>query len=132
MSSKTFLKIGVAFGILAIVLIFLGVNFVPRIFASSSSQGNVVVAINQSYILHTHYTNEQYQRAIALQVSGYQRHLMSNYVPSMAMIGFRTPPMSNYVPSMAVIGFRTPPMSNYAPSIAITGFRTPPMSDYMP
>ena len=40
MSNNTYLKFGAAVVILAIVLIFLGVNFVPRIFASSSPQQN--------------------------------------------------------------------------------------------
>ena len=38
MSTKTTLKVVIAFGILAMVLIFLGVNYVPRIFAASSSK----------------------------------------------------------------------------------------------
>jgi len=37
MSNKFLLKFVVAFGVLAILLIFLGVNYVPRISASSSS-----------------------------------------------------------------------------------------------
>jgi hypothetical protein len=68
MSNKSLLKFGVAFVVLAGVLIFLGVNYVPRIFASSSPQRNTVVDVNQSYILHSHYHNSQYQRAIAPQL----------------------------------------------------------------
>jgi hypothetical protein len=98
MSRKTLLKFVVGFGILAAVLIFLGVNFVPRIFASSSTERNVVVAINQSYILHSHYHTVQYQRAIAPQVSGYQRHLMSNYAPSIAVSGYQRHLISDYKP----------------------------------
>ena len=116
MSNKSLLKFGIAFGLLAAVLIFLGVNYVPRIKASSSPQGNVVAAGNQYRI---NYLDEQYQRAIVPQLSN-------------VVTGFRTPPMSNFVPSIAITGFRTPPMSSYVPSIAITGFRTPPMSDYAP
>jgi hypothetical protein len=44
MSSKTLIKSIVAFGVLAIVLIFLGVNFVPRISAFSPARGNTVDA----------------------------------------------------------------------------------------
>jgi hypothetical protein len=68
MSNKSLLKFGAAFVVLAVVLIFLGVNYVPRIFASSSPQRNTVVDVNQSYILHSHYHNFQYQRAIVPQL----------------------------------------------------------------
>ena len=44
MSTKTLIKFGVAFGVLAIVLIFLGVNFVPRIKAFSTVNENTVNA----------------------------------------------------------------------------------------
>ena len=44
MSSKTLLKFGVALGLLAIVLIFLGVNFVPRAKAFFSAKGSIVDA----------------------------------------------------------------------------------------
>jgi hypothetical protein len=44
MSSKTFTKFVVAFGLLAIVLIFLGVNYVPRISAFSTANENIVDA----------------------------------------------------------------------------------------
>ncbi len=37
MSNNRFLKISVAFGLLALVLIFLGVNYVPRIAAETSA-----------------------------------------------------------------------------------------------
>lgn len=40
MSDKTFIKFGVAIGVLAIVLTFLGANFVTRISASSSAKKN--------------------------------------------------------------------------------------------
>jgi len=145
MSNKSLLKFVVAFGLLALVLTFLGVNYVPRIYASSSAQRNGVVAGNQTRI---NYIDEQYQRAIAPQLSyvmsdwierhpstvksGFRTPPMSNYFPSIAVGGFRTPPMSNYFPTIAVSGFRTPPMSNYFPSIAVSGFRTPPMSNYFP
>ena len=69
MSNKSLLKIGVAFVLLAFVLIFLGVNYVPRINASSSAEGNNVVAGKQTHLLHTHYINSQFQRAIAPQLS---------------------------------------------------------------
>ncbi len=44
MSIKTLLKFAAGFGLLAIVLIFLGVNFVPRIKAFSLANGNTVDA----------------------------------------------------------------------------------------
>jgi hypothetical protein len=115
MSIKSLRKVGIAFGLLAAVLIILGVSFVPRIFASSSSQGKVVVTINQSYILHSHYSNEQYPRAIAPQASGYQRHLMLNYVPSVVLSGYQRHLMSNYFPSNAVSGYQRHLMSAYKP-----------------
>jgi hypothetical protein len=68
MSKKSLLKFGAAFVLLAALLIFLGVNYVPRIFASSSPQRNIVIDINQSYVLHSHYYNFQYQRAIVPQL----------------------------------------------------------------
>ena len=68
MSKRSFIQFGVAIVVLAAVLIFLGVNYVPRIFASSSSQRNTVVDINQSYILHSHNNNAQYQPASAIQI----------------------------------------------------------------
>jgi hypothetical protein len=42
MSNKSFLKILVAFGLLALLLVFLGVNYVPRMFASSSAKENTL------------------------------------------------------------------------------------------
>ena len=42
MSNKSFLKILVAFGLLAMLLVFLGVNYVPRMFASSSAKENTL------------------------------------------------------------------------------------------
>src|SRR5665647_3355367 len=66
MSNKSLLKFGAALVVLAAVLIFLGVNYVPRIFASSSPQRNTVFTVNQSYILHSHYHNAQYQRTIVV------------------------------------------------------------------
>ena len=59
MSNKSLLKFGAAFVVLAVVLIFLGVNYVPRIFASSP-QRNTEFTVNQSYILHSSYHNAQY------------------------------------------------------------------------
>ena len=63
MSNKSLLKFGIAFGLLAVVLIFLGVNYVPRIYASSSA---VVVAGKQTRI---DYIDERYPRAIAMPLS---------------------------------------------------------------
>jgi hypothetical protein len=44
MTSKTFSKVAIAFGLLAIVLIFLGVNYVPRISAFSTANENTINA----------------------------------------------------------------------------------------
>jgi hypothetical protein len=66
MSSRLILRVGAAVVILAIVLIFLGVNFVPRIFASSSSQRNISNSIS---LTRPNYVDERYQRAIAPQLS---------------------------------------------------------------
>jgi hypothetical protein len=66
MSNNGLLKVGAAVVILAIVLIFLGVNYVPQIYALSSSQRNT----SDSVILtRPNYVDEQYQRAIAPQLS---------------------------------------------------------------
>lgn len=66
MSKKTILKFVVAFGLLALVLIFLGVNYVPRIFASSKTEGNIISAVNQP---RSDYKDELYPRAIASQLT---------------------------------------------------------------
>jgi hypothetical protein len=66
MSSKSLLKFIAAFGILAVILIFLGVNYVPRIFASSSSKSNSLNAVSQ---VRSDYTNELYPRSIKPQLS---------------------------------------------------------------
>ena len=68
MSTKTILKVAVAFGVLAIVLVFLGVNFVPRIFAASSANNNSVNSIVQP---RPNYINEIYPRAISIQQTKY-------------------------------------------------------------
>ena len=44
MTRQTFYKVAVAIGLLAILLIFLGVNYVPRIFAFSPASGSVMTA----------------------------------------------------------------------------------------
>jgi hypothetical protein len=61
MSNKSLVKFGAGFVLLAAVLIFLGVNFVPRIYASSSTQRNVVIAGIQT---RPDYLDESYPRAI--------------------------------------------------------------------
>jgi hypothetical protein len=66
MSSKSLLKFVAAFGILAILLAFLGVNYVPRIFASSSAKDDLAVVANLSEPV---YLNQRYQRSIAPQLS---------------------------------------------------------------
>jgi hypothetical protein len=45
MSTKSFIKIGIALGLLALILAFLGVNYVPRSSASTSTKANVVASI---------------------------------------------------------------------------------------
>jgi|GEM_PF-2759164 len=66
MSSKSLIKFVVAFGILAILLAFLGVNYVPKIFASSSTKEDLAVLANLSEPV---YLNQRYQRSIAPQLS---------------------------------------------------------------
>jgi len=66
MSNKSLLKFIAAFGILAVILIFLGVNYVPRIFASSSSKNTVVNSVSQA---RDNYSNELYPRSIKPQLS---------------------------------------------------------------
>ena len=66
MSNKLLLKIVVAFGVLAMVLVFLGVNYVPRIFASSSTKESVVDTV---ILTRSDYNNEHYQRAIGPQLT---------------------------------------------------------------
>jgi hypothetical protein len=61
MYNKSLIKILVGVGIVAAVLIFLGVNYVPRIFAYSSGAGKDVVAGKQTRI---DYLDEQSPRAI--------------------------------------------------------------------
>jgi hypothetical protein len=46
MSNKVLLKFVVAFGTLVVVLIFLGMNYVPRISALSSANENGMAAVN--------------------------------------------------------------------------------------
>jgi hypothetical protein len=66
MTNKAILKVGAALGILALALIFLGVNFVPQIFASSPSTSSSGVS---AFSVRSNYTNESYQRSIAPQLS---------------------------------------------------------------
>ncbi len=114
MSNKSLLKFGIAFGLLAAVLIFLGVNYVPRINASSSAEGNNVVAGNQTHLLHTHYINSQYQRAIAPQLSLVGSDWIERH-PSNVVNGLQTPPMSNYIRPIGTERFFTPPPADYTP-----------------
>ena len=51
MSKKSIYQLGAALVLLALVLIFLGVNYVPRIYAVSSAGSSVVVAGKQTRIL---------------------------------------------------------------------------------
>jgi hypothetical protein len=66
MSKKSIYQLGAALVLLALVLIFLGVNYVPRIYAVSSAGSSVVVAGKQTRF---DYIDERYPRAIALQLS---------------------------------------------------------------
>jgi len=66
MARKSLWKIVIAFGVLAAVLIVLGVNFVPRIFASPS---NAVNSSDSSLSVRSNYTNESFQRSISSQLS---------------------------------------------------------------
>ena len=58
---KNTIKVGAAVVVLAIVLIFLGVNYVPQIYALSTNKTNTVDAVIQT---RPNYTNEQYARGI--------------------------------------------------------------------
>lgn len=66
MASKSIWKIVSALGVLAIVLIVLGVNFVPKIFASPSSSNT---SVDASIATRSNYTNESFQRSISSQLS---------------------------------------------------------------
>src|SRR4030043_265341 len=66
MSTKSLLKLVVAFGLLAMLLIFLGVNYVPRISASSSTKGNIADVAIQA---RPDYIDESFPRAIVPQLS---------------------------------------------------------------
>ncbi len=66
MASKSLWKIVAALGVLAVVLIVLGVNFVPGIFASSSNTSNNT---NSNLAIRSNYTNENSQRSIGSQLS---------------------------------------------------------------
>jgi hypothetical protein len=64
MTKKSILKFGVAFGLLAILLIFLGVNYVPSISALSSPKGSIGDASIQA---RPDYNNERFPRSISPQ-----------------------------------------------------------------
>ena len=61
MSKKFTLQVVLAIAVLAAVLIYLGVNLVPRIYASSSAPNNLVGAVQQS---RADYLDERYPRSI--------------------------------------------------------------------
>jgi len=74
MSTKSLLKLVVAFGLLAMLLIFLGVNYVPRISASSSTKENLVFSVKDDLVIaaiqaRPDYINESFPRAIVPQQS---------------------------------------------------------------
>ena len=60
MSKKNLLKYGIAIGLVAIILIFLGVNYVPRISAFSPAKESIV---NKAVQI----PSERYQQAIILR-----------------------------------------------------------------
>jgi hypothetical protein len=60
MSRKSLIQIAVALGVLAIVLIFLGVNYVPSISAVTSTGQNSKDTLS----VRVNYSNEQYPRSI--------------------------------------------------------------------
>jgi hypothetical protein len=66
MSIKFIPKVGVAVGLLAIVLIFLGVNYVPRIYALTLTQRNTSDSV---IVTRPDYVDELYPRAIVQQGS---------------------------------------------------------------
>lgn len=66
MSSKSLLTFVAAFGILAILLAFLGVNYVPRISAFSSTKEDLAILAN---LEQPNYLNQRYQRSIAPQLA---------------------------------------------------------------
>ena len=79
MAPKTSLKLIVAFGILAILLIFLGVNYVPRIFAANTTEENLTITSIQT---RPEYLDELNARAIVPQLSyggsdWFERHTLS-------------------------------------------------------
>lgn len=124
MSTKTLLKFGVSFGILAIVLIFLGVNFVPRIKAFSSVKRNNAESVIQ--IRHD-YVDEAFPRAIIPQLSS---------VRSVRSIGterfFTPPPMSKYVQRYGTERFFTPPPMSTIRLYGTERFFIPPPAAYAP
>jgi hypothetical protein len=65
MSTKSSLKLVVALGLLAMLLIYLGVNYVPRIFAASSIKENLAVTSIQT---RSDYVDERYPRAMVPQL----------------------------------------------------------------
>lgn len=66
MSNKVLPKVGAALVLLALVLIVLGVNYVPRIFAFSSPQRISEDAVK---LVRPNYIDELYPRAISQQLS---------------------------------------------------------------
>jgi hypothetical protein len=61
MNKKYTFQIMIALVILAAILIFLGVNFVPQIYASSSARNNTIVS---ERVVRPDYLDEHYPRAI--------------------------------------------------------------------
>jgi hypothetical protein len=65
--NKNIIKIVFGLGLVAILLIFLGVNYVPRISALTASQGDTS---NVTTITRSDYRNEYFQRSI-IHISKY-------------------------------------------------------------
>jgi hypothetical protein len=79
MSIKFIPKVGAAVALLVIILIFLGVNYVPKIYALSLPKQN---SANTIILARSDYVDELYPRAIVPKLSfsgsGYERHLQAN------------------------------------------------------
>jgi hypothetical protein len=84
MSGKSTLKVVVAFGILAIVLIFLGVNYVPRISASSAEKN---IALLSALETRPNYFNERFPRSISPQLSLVGSDYFERHSGSLSILG---------------------------------------------
>lgn len=140
MSTKSILKFVVAFGILAIVLIFLGVNFVPRIKAFSPAKGNNAEFAIQ---IRSNYVDEAFPRAIVPQLSivksvrpiGTDRFFTPPPMSTIRLYGterFFTPPPMSTIRLYGTERFFTPPPMSTVRFYGTDRFFTPPPADYTP